>query len=160
MSNSKKYWLMKTEPHAFAIEDLAKRPGKKEHWDGVRNYQARNYMRDQMQKGDEVFFYHSSCTPAGIVGITTIDKSGYDDPSALDPHSKYHDPKATPQKNPWVMVDVKLKVKFKRMITLESLRKVPGLENMVLLKRGSRLSIQPVSAEEFAIILKLAEKEG
>lgn len=154
---SKKFWLMKTEPDSFSIEDLENRPGKKEHWDGVRNYQARNYMRDQMSLGDEVLFYHSSCTPAGVVGLAKIEKAGYPDPSALNPESKYFDTKATTSKNPWVMVDVKLKAKFKATVTLETLRKIPGLENMVLLKRGSRLSIQPVLPEEFAIILKLAD---
>lgn len=154
---AKNFWLMKTEPDSFSIEDLEKRPGKKEHWDGVRNYQARNYMRDQMSVGDDVLFYHSSCKPAGVVGVAKIAKAGYPDPSALNPESKYFDPKATDAKNPWVMVDVKLQMKFKAIVSLEILRKIPDLENMVLLKRGSRLSIQPVLPEEFAIILKLAD---
>ncbi len=152
----KKHWLMKTEPDAFSIQDLKSRPGKREHWDGVRNYQARNYMRDLMSVGDDVLFYHSSCTPAGIVGLATIAAAGYPDPSALDPRSKYHDPKATPDKNPWVMVDVKFKREFPTMLTLDGLRQVPGLRDMLLLKRGSRLSIQPVSPEEFSIVMDLA----
>ena len=153
----KKHWLMKTEPDAFSIQDLQSRPGKRERWDGVRNYQARNYMRDQMSEGDDVLFYHSSCTPAGIVGLATIAKPGYPDPTALDPRSKYHDPKATPDKNPWVMVDVKFKRQFPTILTLEVLRKIPGLEKMVLLKKGMRLSIQPVTAAEFAILMKVSK---
>ncbi len=152
----KKHWLMKTEPDAFSIQDLQCRPGKQERWDGVRNYQARNYMRDDMSVGDDVLFYHSSCSPAGIVGLATVTKAGYPDPSALDPRSKYHDPKATPDKNPWVMVDVKFKRQFPTMLTLEAIRKIPGLEKMVLLKKGMRLSIQPVTAAEFAILMKIS----
>ncbi len=152
---TKRHWLMKTEPDAFSIQDLQKRPGKKEHWDGVRNYQARNSMRDDMKVGDDVLFYHSSCQPAGIVGLASIAKAGYPDPSALNPESKYYDPKATLEKNVWVMVDVKFVRQFPQILTLDILRQVPGLEKMVLLKKGMRLSIQPVSPEEFAIIMKL-----
>jgi predicted RNA-binding protein with PUA-like domain len=152
---AKKYWLMKTEPDAFSIQDLQSRPGKREHWDGVRNYQARNYMRDEMSVGDDVLFYHSSCTPAGIVGLATIAASAYPDPSALNPQSKYYDPKATPLKNPWVMVDVKFKREFKSMLTLDALRGFPALAGMLVLKRGMRLSIQPVTPEEFAILMKV-----
>ncbi len=152
---TKRHWLMKTEPDAFSIQDLQNRPGKKEHWDGVRNYQARNYMRDDMQVGDPVLFYHSSCQPSGIVGLATIVKSGYPDPSALNPESKYYDPKASPSNNVWVMVDVKFVRQFPQILTLDILRQIPELEKMVLLKRGMRLSIQPVSSEEFAVIMKL-----
>jgi predicted RNA-binding protein with PUA-like domain len=151
----KKQWLMKTEPDTFSIQDLQSRPGQREHWEGVRNYQARNYMRDLMAIGDDVLFYHSSCTPAGIVGLATIVASGYPDPTALDPRSKYHDPKATPEKNPWVMVDIKFVRKFSTMLTLDALRKIPGLESMLVLKRGMRLSIQPVTREEFGILMKV-----
>lgn len=154
-SMSKKYWLMKSEPDAFSIQDLKSRPGKREHWDGVRNYQARNHMRDLMSIGDEVFFYHSSCTPSGIVGLATIVTAGYPDPTALNPTSKYFDSKATPDKNPWVMVDVKFKREFSTMLTLGTLRAIPGLEGMQLLRKGMRLSIQPVTAEEFEIIMKV-----
>ncbi len=154
---AKRYWLMKTEPDTFSIQDLQKRPQQTEPWDGVRNYQARNYMRDDMSVGDEVLFYHSSCTPAGIVGIAIIDKAATDDPGALNPKSKYFDPKATPQKNPWVLVHVRFKKEFKVMVTLEQLKSVPGLEAMIVIKRGMRLSIQPVTPEEFAIIQKLGK---
>jgi predicted RNA-binding protein with PUA-like domain len=154
---SKKFWLMKTEPDVFSIRDLKNRPGKKEHWDGVRNYQARNHMRDGMSVGDKVLFYHSSVDPVGIAGIATIVSAAHPDPTALDPKSKYHDPKATPSKNPWVMVDVKFDREFPRLITLDELRSAPGLEDMMVVKRGMRLSIQPVKPEEFEIVLKLAE---
>lgn len=153
---SKKYWLMKTEPDVFSISDLKSRPGKKEHWDGVRNYLARNHMRDGMTVGDQVLFYHSSCVPAGAAGVAVIAKAAYPDPSALDPASKYFDAKATPDKNPWVMVDVKFVREFPRLVTLEEMKSAPGLESMMVIKRGMRLSIQPVSPEEFAIVLKLA----
>jgi predicted RNA-binding protein with PUA-like domain len=153
---AKKYWLMKSEPDVFSLQDLRKRPGKKEHWDGVRNYQARNHMRDGMGVGDQVLFYHSSAETIGVAGVATIVKAAYDDPTALDPASKYHDPKATPEKNPWVMVDVKFAAEFPRLVTLEEMKSAPGLENMLVIKRGMRLSIQPVTPEEFAIVLKLA----
>jgi predicted RNA-binding protein with PUA-like domain len=153
---AKKYWLMKTEPDVFSIRDLRNRPGKKEHWDGVRNYQARNHMRDGMSVGDEVLFYHSSCDPIGVAGVARIVKSAYGDPSALDPKSKYYDPKATPDKNPWVMVDVKFAREFPRVVSLYEMKSAPGLENMLVIKKGMRLSIQPVKPEEFAIVLKLA----
>jgi predicted RNA-binding protein with PUA-like domain len=154
---AKKYWLMKTEPDVFSIRDLKSRPGKKEHWDGVRNYQARNHMRDGMTVGDQVLFYHSSCDPAGVAGVAEIVKAAYPDPSALDPKSKYFDAKATPDKNPWVMVDVKFVKELPRLVTLEEMKTAPGLESMLVIKRGMRLSIQPVSPGEFAIVLKLAE---
>lgn len=154
---SKKFWLMKTEPDVFSIRDLKNRPGKKEHWDGVRNYQARNHMRDGMSVGDKVLFYHSSVDPVGVAGIATIASAAQPDPTALDPESKYHDPKATPAKNPWVMVEVKFDREFPRLITLDELRSAPGLEDMMVIKRGMRLSIQPVKPEEFEIVLKLAE---
>jgi predicted RNA-binding protein with PUA-like domain len=154
---AKKYWLMKTEPDVFGIQHLRKRPGKKEHWDGVRNYQARNHMRDGMSVGDEVLFYHSSVSPAGVAGLATIVKAAYPDPSALDPKSKYFDARATPDKNPWVMVDVKFLREFPRLVTLDEMKTAPGLEKMLVIKRGMRLSIQPVTPEEFAIVVKLAE---
>ena len=147
---------MKTEPDAFSIQDLRKRPGRREAWDGVRNYQSRNYMRDDMRVGDDVLFYHSSVSPAGIVGLAAIAKAAEPDVTALDPRSDYHDPKATSEKNPWVKVTVEFRREFPRMLTLDELRSTPGLEGMLVIKRGMRLSIQPVRPEEFAIVLKLA----
>ena len=113
-----KAWLMKSEPDVFGIDDLLQRPGKTEPWDGVRNYQARNMMRDEMEKGDLVFFYHSNCDAPGIVGIMTVAREGYPDPTAFDPDTKYFDPKSDPDKPRWYMVDVKYKRKLKRTITL------------------------------------------
>jgi len=150
------YWLFKSEPDAFSIDDLRAMPGKKDHWDGIRNYQARNIMRDDMKKGDQGFFYHSSCAVPGIVGLVDIVKEAYDDHTALDPNAKSYDPKATKDNPRWCMVDVKYRKKFKNIITLEHLKTIKSLESMQLLKRGNRLSIMPVSKKEWGIILKLA----
>ena len=150
---AKRYWLMKTEPDEFSIRDLKER--KVEAWNGVRNYTARNHMRDLMAAGDEVLFYHSSVVPPGVAGIATIARAAYPDPTALDPKSDYHDPKATKDKNPWVMVDVKFKKEFARLVTLDELRRTPGLEGMLVIKKGMRLSVQPVTPAEFAIVAKL-----
>ena len=154
---AKKYWLMKSEPEVFSIRDLKERPGQKEHWDGVRNFSSRNRMRDEMSVGDPVLFYHSSSETIGVAGVAEIASEALPDPTALDPKSKYFDPKAKPEKNPWVMVDVKFKQEFKQVVTLETLRATPGLEDMMVTKRGMRWSIQPVKPEEFAIVLKLAK---
>ena len=114
-----KYWLMKSEPDAFGIDDLAKCPGKKDHWDGIRNYQVRNMMRDEMKKGDEALFYHSNCKEPGIVGIMKVVKEAYPDFTAFDPKSKYYDPKSDPANPRWLMVDVKLVRIFKRTVSLQ-----------------------------------------
>lgn len=151
-----RYWLMKSEPDSFSIQDLSRRPTKTEHWDGVRNYQARNFMRDDMRKGDLAFFYHSSCAEPGIAGIVTIAKAAYSDPSARDPKSEYYDPRATADNPVWVMVDVRLKRIFKTPITLSTLRGQKALAKMSLLQRGNRLSIMPVTKKEWDLILKLA----
>jgi len=153
----KKYWLMKSEPGEFSIDDLKDEPNKTAHWDGVRNYQARNFMRDHMQVGDKVLFYHSVTDPS-VAGVATVAKAGYPDHTAWNKKSKYYDAKS-PKDNPrWFMVDIKFDRKFKRALTLAELREVKGLESMVLLKKGSRLSVQPVTADEFKIILDLAKK--
>ncbi len=149
------YWLIKSEPNAFSIDTLASMPNKTEHWDGVRNYQARNMMRDQMKIGDKAFFYHSNCNPPGIVGIVKIVKESYPDHTAHDPESKYYDPKSSPDKPRWFMVDVKLEKKFKRIITLDELKHIPKLSEMVLLRKGNRLSVMPVSKQEWDVIIKL-----
>lgn len=150
-----KYWLMKSEPDVFGIDHLMSRKNRTEPWDGVRNYQARNFMRDQMKKGDQVFFYHSNCKQPGIVGIAEIAKEAYPDHSAFDPDAKYYDPKSNPDAPRWFMVDVKFVRKFKRTITLEELKQLPPLENFPLVRRGNRLSILPVTAEQWDMILKL-----
>jgi predicted RNA-binding protein with PUA-like domain len=152
----KKYWLLKSEPSAYGIEDLAKESGQTTHWDGIRNYQARNIMRDEMEPGQLAFFYHSNAPETGVVGIVEIVRSAYPDHTAFDPKSKYHDPKSNPDDPRWLMVDVRLRETFPRTITLQELRDVPGLDDMMLLRRGARLSIQPVSPEEWEIIVKRA----
>ena len=149
------YWLMKSEPDAFSIDDLKAKPDKTEHWDGVRNYQARNMMRDQMKKGDLVFFYHSNCQVPGIVGIAQVVREGYPDHTALDPESKYYDPKSDPDNPRWYMVDVKFKRKFKHTISLEQLKALPELEGMPLVRKGNRLSVMPVEAAHWETILGL-----
>ncbi len=151
------YWLLKSEPDAFSIDDLRKMPGKKDHWDGIRNYQARNMMRDDMKKGDMAFFYHSSCAVPGIVGTVEIVKEAYDDHTALDPESGYYDPKATPENPRWCMVDVKFKKKFKEIIPLTDLKQNKKISTMTLLKKGNRLSIMPVTKAEWNAILAMAE---
>ncbi len=150
-----KYWLMKSEPDVFGIDDLKSRPNQTEHWDGVRNYQARNMMRDEMKKGDQAFFYHSNCKEPGIVGIAEIVKEGYPDFTALDPKQKYYDEKSNPANPRWFMVDVKFKRKFNRTITLEELKQIKALQDMALVRRGNRLSIMPVTEKQWKLITDL-----
>ena len=149
------YWLMKSEPSEFSIDDLKNNPDKTEPWDGVRNYQARNMMRDDMKKGDLVFFYHSNCDVPGIVGTMTVHKEGYPDPTAWDPEDKHYDPKTDPDNPRWIHVDVKYKRKFKRTISLTELREHKQLKDMKILQRGNRLSITPVTKKEWDYILGL-----
>ena len=147
------YWLMKSEPDAFSIDDLKRK--KQEAWDGVRNYQARNYIRDGMRVGDKVFFYHSNCAEPGIVGIATVATDAYPDPSQFDPKSKYFDPGSSRDNPRWLLVDVKFAKKLKRTITLKELQTDPALDGMVLVRKGSRLSVQPVDAGHWEHILGL-----
>lgn len=149
------YWLMKSEPDAFGIDDLKRRPAQTEPWDGVRNYQVRNMMRDDMQVGDLAFFYHSSCAVPGIAGIMKIVRAGYPDVSAFDPRGKHHDPKGTPDNPRWFRVDVRYVRKFKRLISLAELKAHPELRGLALLQRGNRLSIMPLSAAQWKFILSL-----
>jgi predicted RNA-binding protein with PUA-like domain len=149
------YWLMKSEPAAVSLEDLKARPKSTEHWDGVRNYQARNMMRDQMEMGDKIFFYHSSCPQPGIVGIAEVAREAYPDGSAQIPESRYYDPKPSTEDPRWVMVDVKFVRKLRRLITLSEIKSEPALQEMALVKKGSRLSIMPVSKEEWRQILAM-----
>jgi predicted RNA-binding protein with PUA-like domain len=152
-----RYWLVKSEADCFSIDDLAAAPGKTTFWDGVRNYQARNYMRDDMKTGDLVLYYHSNAEPMGIVGLATVVKEGYPDFTAFDRQNDHFDPKSKRSAPTWMMVDIKLKKKFKRILTLTELKSIPELEGMVLLQKGSRLSVQPVSQVHFEHIVKLAE---
>ena len=149
------YWLMKSEPDVFGVDDLMKAPRKTDTWDGVRNYQARNMMRDEMKKGDLVFFYHSNCKEPGIAGIMKIAREGYPDHTAFDPKEKYFDPKSDPDNPRWYMVDVRHVRKLKRVITLTELKTHPELDGLPLLRRGNRLSIMPVSEEQWNFILTL-----
>ncbi len=149
------YWLMKSEPDVFGIQDLYQRPQQTEPWDGVRNYQARNMMRDAMKLGDQVFFYHSNCDEPGIVGIMEIAKEGYPDHTAFDPDDHHFDPKSDPANPRWIMVDVKFVRQFSRTIGLKELKARPELVSMAVVRPGNRLSVMPVSAEEWAFILGL-----
>ena len=150
------YWLIKSEPDAFSIDDLKNAPGKKDHWDGIRNYQARNFIRDDMKKGDLAFFYHSNCKTPGIVGICEIVSEAYPDHTAFDPKEKYYDARSDPENPRWLMVDVKYRRKTRRLISLAEIKENAGrLEGFPLIRRGNRLSIMPVSGEHWDFILSL-----
>ncbi len=149
------YWLMKSEPGEFSIDDLKGLRPKTEPWDGVRNYQARNMMRDGMKPGDQAFFYHSACEEPGIVGIMKIAGKAYPDPTAFDPEDKHFDPKSDQENPRWYLVDVKFVRKLKRTISLSELKKHDAIAGMVLLRRGNRLSIMPVSKRDWNYILAL-----
>ena len=151
---AKNYWLFKAEPHVYGIDHLAAAPDKTGRWDGIRNYQARNFLRDQVALNDEVFIYHSSCKKVGIVGTAKVVKTAYPDPTQFNPESDYYDPKSTPENPRWVSVDIKLTKVFSRLISLAEIKAQPQLENMVLVKQ-SRLSTQPVTAEEWKLIIDL-----
>lgn len=149
------YWLLKSEPNTFSIDDLIKRKKQTEPWNGVRNFQARNMLRSDLKKGDLGFFYHSSCTPPGIVGIVEVVKEGYPDYTSWDPESPYYDPRSTPDRPLWFMVDVKLVEKFPQIISLDAIKKNPKLKGMRILRRGNRLSVTPVTAAEWKAILAM-----
>jgi predicted RNA-binding protein with PUA-like domain len=155
MRKTMRYWLMKSEPNAFSIDDLEQRPGQAEPWDGVRNYPARNMMRDEMKLGDRVFFYHSNCEVPGIVGLAEIVREAYPDPTAFDPDHKHYDPKSRPDHPAWLMVDVRFVRKLRRTIALTELKDRPELEGFALVRRGNRLSIMPVSEAQWEFILTL-----
>ncbi|TCO81393.1 putative RNA-binding protein with PUA-like domain [Plasticicumulans lactativorans] len=151
-----KHWLMKSEPETFGIEHLAARPGQTAYWDGVRNYQARNMMRDEMRCGDQVLFYHSNTALPGIVGIAEVVREAYPDFTAWDPQSPYHDPRSTPERPLWVMVDVRLVRRLARVIGLGELREhAEALGDFPLLRRGNRLSVMPVTPAQWDYILGL-----
>ncbi|HMF28862.1 MAG TPA: EVE domain-containing protein [Candidatus Cybelea sp.] len=154
-----KHWLMKSEPETFSLSDLARSPRKTTHWDGVRNYQARGFMRDEMRIGDLAFFYHSNCEEPGIAGIVKIVKEGYPDHTAFDPRDKHFDSDSDPAAPRWYMVDVRFERKLRAPITLATLREHAdgALKGLALLKRGNRLSITPVSAAHWKFILSLEQ---
>jgi predicted RNA-binding protein with PUA-like domain len=148
------YWLMKSEPDECSIDDLAAAPKQTVPWFGVRNYQARNFMRDQMRVGDGVLFYHSSCPEPGVAGLAEVASGAYPDASQFDPKSPYHDPKSTPGDPRWLLVDVKLRRKTE-LLSLKRMRELPQLASMILLKPGNRLSITPVTDAEWKAVLAL-----
>lgn len=153
------YWLMKSEPESFSIDDLARAPKKTTCWDGVRNYQARNMLRDQMKKGDLVFFYHSNCEVPGIAGIVEVVREGYPDHTAFDPEDHHFDPKSDPENPRWYMVDVKLRKKFPRVISLRELKACTdaSLSGFQLLAKGNRLSVMPVTSRQWKFIESLSQ---
>ena len=155
--SEKRYWLMKSEPNAYSFSDLMNEEGSKAEWDGVRNYQARNTMRDDMKVGDGVIFYHSNAKPPGAVGTAEVVREGYPDFTAWDPDSEHPDPKSTPDNPIWYMVDIKAVDEFKRLVPLREIKATPGLEEMPLVK-NSRLSVQPVTKPEWDIILALGDQ--
>lgn len=159
---------MKSEPDEYSIDDLRDAGGRGAPWDGVRNYQARNFLRDKIKPGDGVLFYHSSCETPGIAGEAVVARGGYPDPTAFDPKSKYFDPKSAPEKPArpndtersgaaWYAVDVRFVRACRTVITLDRLRRIPALKNMLVLRRGQRLSVQPVTAAEWAVVIQLPE---
>lgn len=152
---SKSFWLMKTEPACYSIDDLLNETITS--WDGIRNYQARNFMRDKMQIGDGVLFYHSSTNPAGVTGLAKVCKTAYPDHTAQDPENRHFDPKASKEKPIWMMIDVEFIEKFNKLISISELRSYPELDGMLLFQKGQRLSIQPVEKKHFDFIVKLSK---
>jgi predicted RNA-binding protein with PUA-like domain len=150
-----KYWLMKSEPDECSIDDVLAAPGKKTAWSGVRNYQARNFMRDEMKVGDGVLFYHSSSDPSGVAGVARVARAAYPDPTQFDERSDHFDAKSRPSDPTWFQVDVQAVARMKRFVTLEELRARPELEGMLLLRRGQRLSVLPVTPAEWKAVLAL-----
>ena len=149
------YWLMKSEPDVFSIDDLAAAPDGTDHWDGVRNYQARNMMRDQMQRGDQVFFYHSNTKVPGIVGIAEVAREGYPDHTAFDPSDPHYDPKSDPDNPRWYMVDLRFLRRLQRTITLTELKQQEAVADMPLVRKGNRLSVMPITPEQWNFVLSL-----
>lgn len=149
------YWLFKTEPDAFSWDDLKASPRKTSMWDGVRNYRARNFLRDEVKKGDGVLFYHSRVKPPAVVGVARVVRAGYPDPTQFDSRAKYYDPKSSPENPRWFAVDVKMEKALPEPVSLPRMRETPSLEGMILLKKGNRLSIVPVTAAQWKTVLRL-----
>jgi predicted RNA-binding protein with PUA-like domain len=152
----RRFWLLKSEPQDFSFDDLLAARGRRAGWDGVRNHQARNLMRDRMQVGDGVLFYHSSAEPPGVAGIARIARAAYPDPTQFDRRSEHYDPKSRKESPTWLQVDVEAVRELPRFLPLAELRATPALSGMLLLRRGQRLSIQPVTPEEWLAVLALA----
>lgn len=153
-------WLFKTEPDAFSIDDLAQRPNQTEPWDGIRNYQARNFLRDDIAPGDKVFIYHSSCKDVGIAGVATVVSAAYPDPSQFDPESDYYDPKSSTDDPRWVCVDVQFAHKFPGVLSLKTIKAMPQIEQIPLVKKASRLSVMPVTDTEWEHLYQAADSLG
>lgn len=151
---SSKYWLFKSEPEVFSIHDLKRAPKKTTQWEGVRNYQARNFLRDEIKKGDQVLFYHSRKDPMAVVGTAIVTKDGYPDPFQFEPNSKYYDPKSSSENPRWYLVEIKLDQIFSKPVTLKEIKGNAALKDMVLVQKGSRLSIQPVRSKEWNAIVQ------
>ncbi len=156
----RKYWLFKSEPTSYSFNDLSKEENQTAEWDGVRNYQVRNFMRDEMGQGDAVLFYHSSTTPTAVVGTATIVSQAYPDVTAWDPQSKYYDAKSSPDNPAWLVVDIKAEQEFARPVTLAEIKQNAALGAMLLVRRGMRLSIQPVTQAEYEEIVLLGNQNG
>jgi predicted RNA-binding protein with PUA-like domain len=152
------HWLLKTEPETFSFDDLMRAPNRTSGWDGVRNYQARNFLRDAMKKGDGVLIYHSSADPPAVVGIAEVAREGYPDPTQFDPRDPHYDPESAQAEPRWYQVDVKGVRKLARPVSLQEIRETKALAKMPLVQRGQRLSVQPVGAKEFALIVRMGEK--
>ena len=155
---AKKYWLIKSEPSVFSIEDLKKSKNQTTFWDGIRNYQARNFLRDDMKKGERVLFYYSNTDPNAVVGICEVVKEGYADHTQFDPENKHFFPSADPQNPIWFMVDVKFLKEFKNPVTLQDIKENPRLKNIRLMQKGNRLSVMPIEKAEFDEIVKMGGK--
>jgi predicted RNA-binding protein with PUA-like domain len=151
------YWLIKSEPTSYSIDDLMNEPRKTTCWHGVRNYQARNFMRDEMKIGNQIFFYHSSCKEIGVAGIVEVCSEPYPDFSAFDANDHHFDPKSNPDNPRWMMVDVRFVKKFSRVITLAELRESKTLSDMLILRKGNRLSITPVTKKEWDTVLRMSD---
>lgn len=158
MDAPRRYWLFKSEPSTFSLADLEKAPNQATAWDGVRNYQVRNAMRDQIQVGDGVLFYHSSTEPSGVAGLAEVIRGAEPDPSQFDPDSKYYDSASKPASPTWLLVTVQYRATFPHFVTLRELKATPGLEKMGVVQRGSRLSITPVTPEEWALVRRLGQQ--
>lgn len=154
---NKKFWLVKSEPSVFSWDDLKKTENQTTYWNGVRNYQARNYLRDEMKIGDLVLFYHSNADPLAVMGVCEVVKEGYPDHTQFDPSDDHYDPKADPKNPTWFMVDLKLKSEFKKPVTLEQIKSNPKLKDMKLVQKGNRLSVMPVTKTEFDEIVRMGK---
>lgn len=159
MPAKRNYWLVKSEPDTFSIDDLFAAKGKRTCWDGVRNYTARNFMRDEMKKGDGVLFYHSNARPPGVVGSAEVVKEGYPDPTQFDPEDSHFDPKSDPDDPRWFMVDVRAVEKFPQPVPLDDLKANAKLAGMAVVQRGQRLSVQPVRADEWREVLRMGKSK-